>query len=69
MDEQVLKDSLIRSLSREAAEKYDSDDPHLVRTLSSRVAQARKERDRYQRDYWEVRRKVEEKYGTRWDKD
>ena len=67
-DEQILKNSLIRSLSRDVNKQIKSSIPHEVDRLYSITKQAEKERDNYRQMYWDLRREVEDRYGTRWNK-
>ena len=66
IDEQILKDSLIRSLYREAEKVIKSDNPNVVEKLTRRYNQAKQEAEEYKRKYWELMRIGQEKYGTRW---
>lgn len=66
VDEQVLKDSLIRSLSREVEKLLKSENPSFVETMNSRLNYERKEKERYRRQYQELLREVQDKFGTRW---
>lgn len=51
VDEEILKDSFIRSLSRDADKVYDSEDVNLYLHM-------KKSRDRYERDYLEKSRQL-----------
>jgi len=66
IDEQVLKNSLIRSLSREFAKQYRSGDPSTVEVLSRRLRRMETERNRYRADYWDLMQIGMKKYGLRW---
>ena len=68
VDEQVLKDSLIRSLTREADKVFQSGNPTIVDYLRKQVDRAKKEAAECRRKYWELLREVEGKFGTRWRK-
>lgn len=68
-DEQVLKDSLIRSLSREAEKVIKSDNPTVVETLKRKVKRAESDAKEYKNKYWELMRIGQEKYGPRWYKE
>jgi hypothetical protein len=68
-DEQVLKDSLIRSLSREFTKQYRSGDPPTVEALSRRLRRMETERNQYRAKYWDLMRIGQEKYGLRWHKE
>lgn len=69
IDIQILKDSLIRSLSREVEKQIKSGMPNKVDSLNRQINQYKNERDKYYNQYWALKRKAEEKYGYRWDKD
>lgn len=65
----TLKDSMIRSLCREVTKQIQSGDPLRVERLKREISQTKWERDDYRRQYWNLRRAVEERFGTRWNKD
>jgi hypothetical protein len=67
VEEQVLKDSLIRSLSREADKGFRSNSPYAVDSLNRRIRHMEKERDDYRRKYWDLLKLGQEKYGNRWN--
>lgn len=67
-DPDMLKDSMIRSLCREATKKIQSGDPLRVERLNREITQLKRERDNYYRQYWNLLREVQERYGTRWNK-
>jgi hypothetical protein len=66
---QTLKDSLIRSLSREVEKQIRSGKPAIVEHLERCVKKSEKYAEHCEQKYWELLRKVQEKYGTRWDKE
>lgn len=66
-DEQVLKNSLIRSLAREVQKGIKSNNPHVVDGLNRRIRQAEKERDNYRARYNELYRIGRDKYGRGWE--
>lgn len=66
VDEQVLKDSMIRSLCREVQKKFMSNNPWLVEILEKQIRQYKKQRDEWHHKYWELMRIGQEKYGSRW---
>lgn len=66
-DEQVLKDSMIRSLAREVQKGIKSNNPYVVDGLNRRIRQAEKERDNYRARYNELYRIGREKYGRGWE--
>lgn len=67
VDEQVLKDSLIRSLSREASKMYKSENPNVIDSLNKRINRAEQEARLARRNYQDLSRRIVEKYGRRWD--
>ena len=67
-DPDRLKDSLIRSLSREVTKQVRSRDPLRVERANREILQLKRERDDYRRQYWGLLREVQERYGTRWNK-
>lgn len=69
IDEQVLKDSLIRSLFREARKLIRSNTPSVVENLERRLNRAIKEKQRYQEKYNQILNVGFKKYGPRWYKD
>lgn len=67
VDEQVLKDSMIRSLSREAGKLFKSESPSFVEnSMNRRLNNERKEKERYREQYQSLLREVDEKFGCRW---
>jgi post-segregation antitoxin (ccd killing protein) len=66
IDEQTLKDSLIRSLYREYEKQYKSGNPTAIESLNRRLRRSETEKENYQRQYWELMRIGQEKYGSRW---
>mgnify|MGYP004702697005 CR=1 FL=1 len=69
VDEQTLKDSLIRSLYREVVKVIRSDNPLIVARLEKHIDRAEKEAERYRRQYWDLMRIGQEKFGSRWHKE
>lgn len=67
VDELILKNSLIRSLSREADKLYKSADPIKMNTMQRQINYERKEKERYRIEYQVLHRTVREKYGRNWD--
>lgn len=67
-DPDTLKDSMIRSLCREVTKQIQSGDPIRVERLRREISQVKRERDDFRRQYWDLRREVEERFGTRWNK-
>jgi hypothetical protein len=69
IDEQILKDSMIRSLCREVDKQIKSGSPTLVEILNAEIRNAKRESDKYKNKYWELLRIGEKKYGSRWYKE
>lgn len=65
----TLKDSLIRSLCREVTKQIQSGDPLRIERKNRELSQMKRERDNYYRQYWDLLREVQEKYGSRWNKE
>lgn len=65
-DEQMLKDSMIRSLCREYEKQYKSGVPSIIESLKKQLRKARADKDEYCRKYWELMRIGQTKYGSRW---
>ncbi|WP_226035725.1 hypothetical protein [Aquibacillus saliphilus] len=68
-DEQVLKDSMIRSLSREVEKMMKSKDPNAIDGMNRTISYLQRERDRYRRDYQRLRNIGYTKYGRGWDRE
>lgn len=68
VDEQILKNSLIRSLSRDAEKINKSENPNYVDRMNRIVSGERKEKEQYRQKYWDLLRTVQEKYGTNWNR-
>jgi hypothetical protein len=66
VDEQVLKNSMIRSLCREVQKKFMSEDPWYVDIQNKLINQYKKQMEDYRDKYWELMRIGQEKYGYRW---
>lgn len=66
VDEQVLKDSLIRSLSREVEKHIKSRSPHLIDNLERQISYEKRRADNAWNRYWELCDKLREKFGSRW---
>lgn len=66
VDEQVLKDSLIRSLAREAGKLLKSENPSFIDSMNRRINHERKEKERYRNQYQNLQKEIHEKFGTRW---
>ncbi|NLW90016.1 MAG: hypothetical protein GXY34_00220 [Syntrophomonadaceae bacterium] len=68
IEEQVLKDSMIRSLCRELQKQRLADDPNYVDCTNRQIARLRREAEEYRRKYWDLMRIGQETYGSRWHK-
>ncbi len=66
IDEQILKDSLIRSLSRDAGKLIQSENPSFVDLMNRRINNERKEKERYREQYQNLMREVRDKFGPSW---
>ncbi|UPI13218.1 hypothetical protein [Bacillus phage SBSphiJ6] len=66
VDEQVLKDSLIRSLYREADRVFKSQNPNIVASLKKQVEQLKKEKFENYLNYRNLQQEVVQKFGIRW---
>jgi hypothetical protein len=62
-DEQILKDSMIRSLYRESERVISSNDQTAVERLRKQVARAEYRADKNYREYRDLQRRVIGKYG------
>ena len=69
VDEQILKDSLIRSLYREAEKVIKSDNPNIIDRMQQLMNHYKKSAKEYERKYWELMRIGQEKFGSRWHKE
>lgn len=63
---EILKNSLIRSLCREADKVFKSENPAVIDSLKRQINRAKKEADDYRHKYWELMRIGQAKYGMRW---
>ncbi|ABO49459.1 hypothetical protein Dred_0923 [Desulforamulus reducens MI-1] len=68
IDEKILKDSLIRSLYREAEKVIKSENPTVVERLKRQASRAEKEAKDYRHKYFDLMKIGQEKYGLRWHK-
>lgn len=66
VSEDVLKDSMIRSLYREFQKQYRSEQEPIVESLERRLRWVQEERDGYRERYNELMRIGQDKYGYRW---
>lgn len=69
VDEQVLKNSLIRCLSRDADKLAKSENPDFVNHMNRMISHERREKERYREQYQNLLMRVHEKYGSRWDRE
>lgn len=69
VDEQILKNSLIRSLSREVDKQILSGSTTLIEYKNRQIRQEKNKADKYYRMYWDLLREVQDKYGNRWNKE
>jgi hypothetical protein len=67
-DEQILKNSLIRSLYREVEKQIRSGNPTTIERMTRTQNQYKRDMERYRKQYWGLLREVQEKYGLRWNK-
>lgn len=67
VDEQVLKDSMIRSLYRESEKILKSNEPSIVESMQRQINYKESMYKEYYHKYWDLLRKVQKKYGTDWD--
>ncbi|TCX51955.1 MULTISPECIES: hypothetical protein [unclassified Dehalobacter] len=67
-DEQILKNSLIRSLCREVGKQISSGNKPFIEVLDRQLRQAERQHQEYHDKYWGLRREIEELYGPRWNK-
>jgi len=69
VDEQVLKDSMIRSLCREFTKQYKSGDPSFVDIMNRGLSRVTKERDEYKRKYHKLMDIGYKKMGRGWHRE
>lgn len=69
VDEQTLKDSMIRSLCRDVNKQVKGGNPNYVDVTNRQIARLKKELQEYKRKYWDLMRIGQEKYGSRWHKE
>ncbi|WP_242837915.1 hypothetical protein [Lacrimispora indolis] len=68
IDEQILKDSMIRSLYRESEKILKSEEPSIVESLQRQINYEKRMHKEYYRKYWDLVREVENKYGVGWNR-
>lgn len=66
VDETILINSLIRSLSRDAQKVYKSESPLIVDSLRRQLSNEKKQKEKYRENLQELSIEVREKFGTRW---
>lgn len=68
IDEQTLKNSLIRSLYREVDKQIRSDNPLIVESLRRQLRNKEKELQHFRQQYYDLNREIVAMFGTRWRK-
>jgi hypothetical protein len=68
VDEQVLKNSMIRSLCREAEKIFQSQDHLLIERKNKQISTMEKQLKSAERAYWNLMSKVITKYGADWNR-
>ena len=68
VNEQVLKDSMIRSLYRESEKILKSDEPTIVESLKRQLNYQKRLYREYYDKYWDLLRKIQNKCGYEWDR-
>lgn len=66
VNEQTLKDSMIRSLSREFQKQYADGNPLIVEGMKKQLRNIKKERDQLRNEYKQTIDLVRSKYGRDW---
>ena len=66
VDEQVLKDSMIRSLTREFNKQFRSGNSASIEILERQLRRIKKEKDNYRKKYQDLMKIGREKYGDKW---
>lgn len=66
VDEEILKNSFIRSLSREAGKLFKSDNPSVIDGMNRRINYEQREKERYRQQYQDLSRDITLKYGYQW---
>lgn len=67
VDENILKDSLIRSLYRDADKLRKLENPNYINNLKLEISKLEKEKNEWRKDFYDLSRGVKEKYGRHWD--
>ncbi len=68
IDEQILKNSLIRSLYREVEKQIKSGNPLLIQQVTRSRDYYKREYEKMNQKYWNLLREIQDKYGSRWNK-
>jgi hypothetical protein len=69
VDEKVLKDSLIRSLSRDVEKLLKSHDPNYVNRMNRLFEQERRVKEQYQKRLNDIQNMLFRKFGPRWQRE
>lgn len=67
VDEQILKDSMIRSLYRESEKILKSEEPSIVEGLQRQINYEKRMYKEYYHKYWDLLDEIREKYGSDWN--
>lgn len=67
VDEQILKNSMIRSLYRESEKILKSNEPSIVESLQRQINYEKRQYKEYYHKYWDLLRRIQDLYGTDWD--
>ncbi len=68
VDEQILKNSMIRSLYRESEKLLMSEDSSVVEKMQRQINYQKRNYKEYYHKYWDLHREVQDKYGVGWNK-
>ncbi|GAF66419.1 hypothetical protein BTS2_3320 [Bacillus sp. TS-2] len=66
IEEEVLKNSFIRSLARQSDKLMKSENPQFVEHLNRQINYEKKEKERYRRMYEELGNDIYKKFGRDW---
>ncbi|ALS22185.1 hypothetical protein IJ22_18110 [Paenibacillus naphthalenovorans] len=66
VDEQILKDSMIRSLARDVEKLFRSENQSYVDRMNHRIRELEKDRDNWRDKYQRLMNIGYEKYGSGW---
>jgi hypothetical protein len=69
VDEQILKNSMIRSLARDSEKLYKSENQSFVDRMNRRVRELERERDSWRNQYQKLMNIGYEKYGYGWHRE